>query len=97
MRSLPGTVGILVLLLPVHPTPIEAATQINLQVDDMPKQFNREITGKDGARMVLIPAGTFMMGRTEGRADKEPVHRVSPDTFYLDKYEVTNKLLQKFV
>ena len=48
--------------------------------------------------MLLIPAGNFMMGSsTEGRADEEPVHQVSLDAFYLDKYEVTNKLFQKFV
>ncbi|MGQ0696014.1 MAG: formylglycine-generating enzyme family protein [Nitrospiraceae bacterium] len=97
MRSLPGTVGILALLLSVNTTPIEAATQPNLEVNDMPKQLDREITGKDGARMVLIPAGNFIMGSTEGRADEEPVHQVSLDAFYLDKYEVTNKLFQNFV
>ena len=72
---------------------IELAT-----ANDMSKQADREIIGKDGAKMLLIPAGDFMMGSsTEGRADEEPVHHVSLDAFYLDKYEVTNKLFQKFV
>jgi len=72
---------------------IELAT-----ANDMSKQADREIIGKDGAKMLLIPAGNFMMGSsTEGRADEEPVHHVSLDAFYLDKYEVTNKLFQKFV
>jgi len=72
---------------------IELAT-----ANDMPKRADREIIGKDGAKMLLIPAGDFMMGSsTEGRADEEPVHHVSLDAFYLDKYEVTNKLFQKFV
>jgi len=66
--------------------------------NDMSKRADREIIGKDGAKMLLIPAGDFMMGSsTEGRADEEPVHHVSLDAFYLDKYEVTNKLFQKFV
>lgn len=30
----------------------------------------REITGKDGAPMVLIPAGTFMMGSTKDEVDR---------------------------
>jgi formylglycine-generating enzyme required for sulfatase activity len=64
---------------------------------EAPRQTGREITGKDGAPMVLVPAGEFMMGSTEGDADEKPVHRVSLDAFYLDKYEVTNKLFQKFV
>ena len=68
------------------------------RANDMPKRADREIIGKDGAKMLLIPAGDFMMGSgTEGRADEEPVHHVSLDAFYLDKYEVTNKLFQKFV
>lgn len=72
---------------------IELAT-----ANDMSKQADREIIGKDGAKMLLIPAGDFMMGSsTEGRADEQPVHHVSLDAFYLDKYEVTNKLFQKFV
>jgi formylglycine-generating enzyme required for sulfatase activity len=73
--------------------------QIELAMaNNMPKQANREIVGKDGAKMLLIPAGDFMMGSsTEGRGDEEPVHQVSLDAFYLDKYEVTNKLFQKFV
>ena len=71
---------------------VESAT-----ANDMPKQANREMIGKDGAKMLLIPAGDFMMGSTEGLADEEPVHQVLLDAFYLDKYEVTNTLFQKFV
>ena len=61
-----------------------------------PKDVGREITGKDGAKMRLIPAGEFMMGSTEGEANEKPVHRVGLDAFYLDQYEVTNQLFQKF-
>jgi len=57
------------------------------KTNGMPKRADREIIGKDGAKMLLIPAGDFMMGSSaEGRADEEPVHHVSPDAFYLDKY-----------
>lgn len=51
------------------------------------------IIGKDGAEMALIPAGKFQMGDNfnEGGNDERPVHTVYLDTFYMDKYEVTNK------
>jgi formylglycine-generating enzyme required for sulfatase activity len=65
-----------------------------------------EIAGKDGAPMLLIPAGEFMIGSVSATAafdywpiegDEEPVHRVMLGAFYLDKFEVTNRLFQKFV
>jgi len=51
------------------------------------------IIGKDGAEMALISAGRFQMGDNfnEGNIDERPVHTVYLDTFYMDKYEVTNK------
>jgi serine/threonine-protein kinase len=58
-----------------------------------------EIVGKDGAPMVLIPAGEFQMGDhfDEGGEDERPVHTVYLDAFYIDKYEVTNELYARFL
>jgi formylglycine-generating enzyme required for sulfatase activity len=59
----------------------------------------KEITGKDGALMVLIPAGEFQMGSnygSDGEGEK-PRHTVYTDAFYMDKYEVTNAQYKKFV
>jgi len=42
------------------------------------------------AESVLIPAGEFLMG-VEGDAEDNPVHEVFVDSFYMDKYEVTNE------
>lgn len=53
--------------------------------------------GKDGAPMVLIPAGEFRMGSNDGRDDEKPEHTVYLDRFYIDKYEVTNALYRKFI
>ena len=44
--------------------------------------------------MVLIPAGSFVMGATtnvghESYSDEVPQHTVSVSAFYMDKYEVT--------
>ncbi len=48
------------------------------------------------AEQVLIPAGTFVMGKN-GDGDHNPAHTVYVDSFYLDKYEVTNDQYHKFV
>jgi len=56
-----------------------------------------EIVGKDGAPMVLIPAGEFTMGSDKGDDDEQPIHRVFLDSFYLDKFEITNGRYAKFV
>ena len=55
------------------------------------------ITGKDGAPMVLVPAGEFTMGSEEGDDDEQPIHRVFLDSVYLDTFEVTNGRFAKFV
>jgi sulfatase modifying factor 1 len=55
------------------------------------------LIGKDGAPMVLVPAGEFPMGSEQGDADEQPVHRVFLDSFYLDTFEVTNGRFAKFV
>jgi formylglycine-generating enzyme required for sulfatase activity len=56
-----------------------------------------EIVGKDGAPMVLIPAGEFTMGSDKGDDDEQPIHKVFLDSFYIDKFEVTNGRFAKFV
>ena len=52
---------------------------------------DREITGKDGAPMVLIPAGEFWMGSPESKSRKneQPQRQVFLDAFHMDKFEVT--------
>ena len=70
---------------------------------------------KDNGKMVLVPAGGFIMGTShlqlqkivQGRRDssalkeifahEQPQHRVYLDSFYIDKYEVTNGQFKKFV
>ncbi len=49
------------------------------------------ITGKDGAPMVLISTGRFWMGSSDGEGDNDehPRHQVTLDAFYMDKFEVT--------
>ena len=49
--------------------------------------------------MVLIPAGSFLMGSedAEAQADEQPVHTVHLDAFYMDTHEVTNAEFKIFV
>jgi formylglycine-generating enzyme required for sulfatase activity len=61
----------------------------SLPTPGLPRQAGREITGKDGAPMVLVPAGEFLYG-TDNR-------RLSLPAFYMDKYEVTTSRNAKFL
>jgi formylglycine-generating enzyme required for sulfatase activity len=47
--------------------------------------------------MVLIPGGTFVMGRDDGPADERPAREVTLAPFYIDKTEVTNAQFAAFV
>ncbi len=62
-------------------------------------RLSKEFVGKDGAPMVLIPAGEFVMGSPDGEGldNEQPEHKVWVDAFYLDKYEVTNARYEKFM
>ncbi|MDP9132398.1 MAG: SUMF1/EgtB/PvdO family nonheme iron enzyme, partial [Nitrospirota bacterium] len=61
----------------------------------------KEITGKDGAPLVLIPAGSYPMGvpfgDRDGGRDEYPRHIIEVNEFYMDKYEVTNGRYLEFV
>ena len=46
--------------------------------------------------MVWIPGGTFWMGSDGGQTDEKPVHKVTVDGFWIDKYEVTNEQFDRF-
>ena len=49
-----------------------------------------EIVGdRDGVPMVLVPGGSFTMGRDDGEPPEAPAHPVTLATFYIDKHEVT--------
>lgn len=55
------------------------------------------VKGKDGAPMILIPAGPFTMGSNDGLPNERPEHTVELDAFYIDQYEVTLALYRKFL
>jgi hypothetical protein len=47
---------------------------------------------KSESNMVLVEGGVFLMGNTNGyHSDEKPEHEVSVSSFYMGKYEVTQK------
>ncbi len=76
---------------PVSPQGIEVARAPAYQPP--PANLPKEMTGKDGAPMALVPAGEFLMGSSaEG-----PEHPVFVDAFAIDKYEVAIVRYGKFL
>ncbi len=57
------------------------------------------ITARDGAEMVLVPEGEFIMGLPPGEpgSDRNPLRKVHLRAFYIDKYEVTNEQYHRCV
>jgi formylglycine-generating enzyme required for sulfatase activity len=47
--------------------------------------------------MVLVPSGFFPMGSENGEKDEQPVHKVWLDSFYIDRYPITNAQYDLFV
>jgi formylglycine-generating enzyme required for sulfatase activity len=47
--------------------------------------------------MVRIPGGTFRMGSDHHYPEEAPAHRVSVDSFWLDRTPVTNRQFKQFV
>ena len=63
----------------------------------VPKTRAQELKAKEWVspstqiKFLKIPAGCFQMGSNQGFKFEAPVHKVCVDTFYLGKYEVTQK------
>lgn len=66
-----------------------------------PTQANFRVAESDGMEQIFIPAGEFTMGGADSAAQQAigngiaypevPVHKVTLDSFWIDKYEVTNR------
>lgn len=55
---------------------------------------NESFTIYDHGVMIFVEGGTFQMGSNDGDSDEKPIHTVTLNDFYMDKYEVTQKLYQ---
>lgn len=68
------------------PKPVEVA---RARPYEQPRQMPKDIVGKDGAPMALIPEGEFQYGDSN--------QRMSLPAFYLDRYEVTTSRYSSFM
>ena len=64
----------------------------------MKKNMKSSINSQNNTKkMVLIPGGEFIMGKdSDHEVDFNPAHKVQVDSFYIDKYAVTNAEYYKF-
>ena len=80
----------------VPETIVEADVSISKSERQPPTDLPQRIVGKDGAEMVLIPAGEFQMGNND-YSNEKPEHTVYVDAFYMDVHEVTVEQYLQFV
>jgi len=78
-------------------TTTQQVAALQQQVSDLEARLNADGKHVTVGDMVLIPAGSFVMGATtnvghETISDGVPQHEVYVSAFYMDKYEVTSNL-----
>ncbi len=85
--------------VPPTPTPIVEGTSTPTPAPPTatPLVITTRLSERDGAEMVFVPAGAFLMGSESLGDDERPVRTVFLDDFWLDRYEVTNEQFSRFV
>jgi len=61
-----------------------------------PSKGSQRTNPKDGAEMIYIPSGEFIMGSNDGGDDENPQRKVHLDGYWIYKYEVTVAQYRKF-
>ncbi len=79
----------------VSPTPTlvqstESPTSTNAVAKTETSIPSTKTIGNNGADMIVIPAGEFIMGSDDGDINEVPAHVVFLDSYFIDKTEVTN-------
>lgn len=85
------------LLRDIIPTPLFTPTNTVLLPIATSTSLPTEITDIKGVPMALVPMGEFIMGSNNGQEDEKFTHNLNLDSFYIDKYEVTNFLYKTCV
>lgn len=82
----------------VHPCKPQDARSSTSNIDIMTTELqslSELISHNSQDNMILIPAGTFVMGSNEGEAEG-PIHEVMVDNFWIDTTPVTNQQFADF-
>jgi formylglycine-generating enzyme len=67
-----------------------------IQIDRRPAEPESSDRSHDPG-MVLIRGGTFRMGSDKHYAEEAPVHRVTVESFFIDRTPITNRQFKEFV
>lgn len=71
---------------------------VELETEAVPQHPYGAMTWeKDGAEMVLIPAGEFQMGIPVRKNERSPPYSIHVDGFYIDTHEVTLAQYEEFL
>ena len=81
---------------PIVSQPAIPVAPIPSRLPDTPATVSTRINLKDGAEMILIPAGEFLMGSNDGKNDEKPQRKVYLDHYYIYKYPVIVAQYRKF-
>ena len=65
--------------------------------DSVFSETQSQINAVDGSRMVLVPAGPFVMGTHLGAAEETPPHSVDLPAYYIDAEEVTTEQYARYI
>ncbi|MDQ3020323.1 MAG: formylglycine-generating enzyme family protein [Bacteroidota bacterium] len=60
-------------------------------------ETTEKLTETSLVNMIKIENGKFLMGSENFYPEEKPVHEVTVDGFWMDKYEITNEQYEKFV
>ncbi len=78
--------------LVLNPPPTEKLPSYRDSFGNDYREYKKTIISPIDAReMVLVEGGVSLIGSDIGDDDEKPVHKRKVDTFYIDRYEVSNK------
>ncbi len=78
-------------------TLIGVVVAVGFRGTDASDRIALDLADATPGEMVLIPGGTFTMGRDDGPENEKPAHEVTLAPFLIDKTEVTNAQYAAFV